>query len=70
MADYRIVKKTNGLGAVRWVVQRYYSIYGWQDEPGKMRSLASARRAMKRIERLERRDRANPANTWSTETVD
>lgn len=64
MAEYRIAKKTNGLGAVRWVVQRYYSIYGWEDRTEMMWSLASARRAMKK---LERRDRAT---TWSTEKVD
>lgn len=65
MADYRIVKKTNGLGAVRWVVQRYYSYtLSWEDRTEMRRSVASARRAMKRLERRER------ATTWSTEEVD
>ena len=65
MADYRIVKKTNGLGVERWVVQRYYGYTGsWEDRTEKMRSFASARRAMKKLERQYR------ANTWSTEEVD
>lgn len=64
MADYRIVKKTNGLGAVRWVVQRYYGYTrSWEDRTEMRRSVASARRAMKRLERQER------ATTWSAEEV-
>ena len=65
MADYRIVKKTNGLGKVRWVVQRYYSYTGaWEDRSEMMWRLSSARRAMKKLERRQQ------ADTWSTEEVD
>ena len=63
MGEYRIVKKTNGLGVVRWVVQ-VRSDFCWGDLTDMKRSLASARRAM---EKLERRNRAT---TWSTEKVD
>ena len=63
MADYRIVKKTNGLGAVMWAVQRHYRD-GWWDLINGIRSPSSARRAMRK---LERRDRAT---TWVVEEVD
>ena len=63
MADYRIVKKTNGLGAVRWAVQRHY-LDGWWDLISVMRSLSSARRAMRKLERQDR------ATTWVEEEVD
>ena len=65
MADYRIIKQTNGLGAVRWVVQKFYGYSSsWEDRTYMKRSLASARRAMEKIERRER------AKTWVEEEVD